>query len=431
MEIPLLLAAALVLSACAASAAVLPLDTPGMAVKVEAGEYIVRGRSVNVACAAQLPIAAPDRIEVRREEVVITDEPPGAYIGGTVLAKTLGPVDKFTRYPKAIDPASVRVYSAEPGGAIYQEGKDYTLDHDWGGLARVESGGIPKGARVCVDYDVLLQRVDLVQVSPASAAHIKRGSSAMACPEMPAPDAGFTALAYVYVPHRAAEITRESIYPVPAKNITWRDFARVSGRENLRHTIGLLKSKQRVTIVCWGDSVTAGGSSSSPDRCYVELFRSRLEAAYPDSPITLINAGIGGSNTDSRRAGFEKEVLAHRPDLITVEFVNDVGMTPERVRSNWAEFASRARRANPKVEFIFLTPHFMMPEWMASFDGSVAAMRKAAEENGAALGDTAKVWANLRAVGIPYETLLANGINHPNDLGHEFFAECLMRLAGP
>ena len=30
-----------------------------------------------------------------------------------------------------------------------------------------------------------------------------------------------------------------------------------------------------------------------------------------------------------------------------------------------------------------------------------------------------------------YEILLANGINHPNDLGHEFFAECLMRLVRP
>jgi lysophospholipase L1-like esterase len=431
MEILLLFATALVFVACSASAAVLPLDTPEMAIKVEAGEYIVRGRTVRVACAAQLPIAPPDRIEVRREEVVITDEPPQAYSGGTVLAKTLGPVDRFTRYPNAIDPASVRVYSPEPGGAAYAEAKDYTLDHTWGGLARVESGGIPKGARVCVDYDVFLQRVDLVQVSPAGAAHIKRGLSAMACPEMPAPDPGFTALAYAYVPHRAGAITGESVYPIPATGITWRDFAEVSGRGNLRHTLGLLKSRQPVTVVCWGDSVTAGGSSSSPDKCYVELFRSRLKAAYPGTPITLINAGIGGSNTDSRRAGFEKEVLAHKPDLITVEFINDVGMGPDRIKSNWAEFVSRARSANPKVEFIFLTPHFMMPEWMGSFGKSVAAMRNAAEENKAALGDAAKVWANLRAVGIPYETLLANGINHPNDLGHEFFAECLMRLAGP
>jgi hypothetical protein len=176
--------------------------------------------------------------------------------------------------------------------------------------------------------------------------------------------------------------------------------------------------------------VTAGGSSSSPDKCYVELFRSRLKAAYPDTPITLVNAGIGGSNTDSRRAGFEKEVLAHKPDLITVEFINDVGMGPDRITSNWAEFVARSRQANPKVEFIFLTPHFVMPEWMAGFDKSVAAMRKAAQTNGAALADTTNVWANLRGVGIPYETLLANGINHPDDLGHEFFAECLMRLMG-
>ena len=58
-------------------------------------------------------------------------------------------------------------------------------------------------------------------------------------------------------------------------------------------------------------------------------------------------------------------------------------------------------------------------------------MQEAAKENRAALGDTANIWAHLRSVGIAYETLLANGINHPNDLGHEFFAECLMRLMSP
>ncbi len=34
----------------------------------------------------------------------------------------------------------------------------------------------------------------------------------------------------------------------------------------------------------------------------------------------------------------------------------------------------------------------------------------------------------LQDLGIPYETLLRNGINHPDDRGHAFFADELMRV---
>ena len=117
-------------------AAVLPLEQPGMGVRVEAGDYTVMGRKVRVARSVEVRIAPPERVKVTGEEVVLGEERPSAYIGATVLAKTLGPVDRGTRYPKAIDPASVRVYSAGPDAAVYEEGKDYVLDHDWGGPRR-------------------------------------------------------------------------------------------------------------------------------------------------------------------------------------------------------------------------------------------------------------------------------------------------------
>jgi lysophospholipase L1-like esterase len=68
---------------------------------------------------------------------------------------------------------------------------------------------------------------------------------------------------------------------------------------------------------------------------------------------------------------------------------------------------------------------------MASFNVSVEAMRTAAADNKVALADVSHIWANLSSVGIAYETLLANGLNHPNDLGHEFFAASVMELLKP
>jgi len=422
---PLITLALVALCASASCAAVLPLDKPGMGIKVEAGKYVVRGKTVEVPAAVELAVEPASRVVATDEPHVLGDEPPATWHLGTALKHTLGPVDKGTRMPFAIDPGSVRVHAEDK---VYREGTDYFLDRDWGGMSRLPDGSIAAGQKVMVDYAAYLERVDVVQVSRDGAVSVKTGKAAPVCARAPRPDRGCTALANIYVPYRTAKIEAGNIYPMPEKDLTWRNFVKASGRENLSNTLGLLKAGKPVTVVCWGDSVTAGGSASSPEKTYVELFRTRLKKAWPNAEINLINAGIGGSSTDSRRAGFEKEVLDLNPDLITVEFVNDLGLPAERIAANYAEFIGRARARNPKVEFIVITPASILPAWMGNFPVFIPAVRKAAADNKVALADASNIWENLRTVGIPYMTLNANAINHPDDLGHEFFAACLMRL---
>jgi hypothetical protein len=55
-------------------------------------------------------------------------------------------------------------------------------------------------------------------------------------------------------------------------------------------------------------------------------------------------------------------------------------------------------------------------------------LRRFARENRVPLADASRRWEELETLGIPYETLLANGINHPNARGHELFVEELMRF---
>lgn len=425
------LCSVLLLAGVAASAAVMPLEKPSMAVIVEAGTYTVRGHAVKVASTVQLAVEPRSAVHVKAEEHILTEGDTGTWAGATSLNKVLGPVDTGTRLPNVLDADSVVVYSGAARDTVYVVDKDYKLDRVWGGLARVDGGAMPKGAKVLVDYTVCLQRIDTVQVSKNGVASIKKGTSAAVCAPDTEPDPGCTPLANVYVCYQTSAVTSSDIYPLSKQHLSWRDFVKTSGKENLAHTLGLLKAGSPVTVVCWGDSVTAGGSASSPDKCYVELFRARLKAAYPKSKITLINAGIGGSNTNSRHDGYDKEVLSYNPDLITVEFVNDIGMGPDTIKKNWAEFVSRARQKNPSVEFILITPHNVMPEWMTGFAKSADAMRQAAVDNNVALADANNVWMNLRTVGIPYLSLLANGINHPNDLGHDVFAVSIMELMNP
>lgn len=54
-------------------------------------------------------------------------------------------------------------------------------------------------------------------------------------------------------------------------------------------------------------------------------------------------------------------------------------------------------------------------------------LRDFAEKKHLALADASWRWENLAAEGIPYVTLLANSINHPDADGHKIFAEEVMK----
>src|SRR5688572_24409172 len=75
-------------------------------------------------------------------------------------------------------------------------------------------------------------------------------------------------------------------------------------------------------IVTLGDSITQGGAQPGG---YVWLLERYLKAAYPDTPIAVVNAGISGHKATDMQARFERDVLAAKPQLVTISVgVNDV-----------------------------------------------------------------------------------------------------------
>ena len=194
-----------------------------------------------------------------------------------------------------------------------------------------------------------------------------------------------------------------------------------------------LRGGRPVTVVCWGDSVTVGGDASTPAMGYVGRFETMLQQRFPNAKIRVVNAGIGGSSTRGRLKDLQKEVLDHKPDLVTLEFVNDMGIPEPELQRSYSEILRRVREAGAAL--ILITPHFTMPDWMKLPNGrgpdgrhAVAFLRRFAAEQKVPLADASRRWEQLEALGIPYETLLMNGINHPDDRGHLIFAEELMRL---
>ena len=81
---------------------------------------------------------------------------------------------------------------------------------------------------------------------------------------------------------------------------------------------------ETLTVGVLGGSITAGAACSEPDKRYHGVLLEYLRRHYPKSRFSLVNAGIGA--TDSIYGAFraERDLLSKRPDLVILEFaVND------------------------------------------------------------------------------------------------------------
>jgi lysophospholipase L1-like esterase len=332
--------------------------------------------------------------------------------------------------PGSYAAGSLRVDDPQHPEASYAAGRDYAMDETWGAFALANESRLKAGQQITAHYNMSMRRVDALVLDADGRPQLIRGTPSADCPEPPAVPDGILHLANVYRPFNAAIVEPQHVYVVTGARSDLSPIREAPGLESVRSK---LREGKNVTVVCWGDSVTACGEASTPAKCYVGLFEATLKERFPKARVQVINAGVGGSSTPGRLANFQKEVLDYHPDLVTLEFVNDMGLSEDQLQRNYSEILTRTKQAGAAL--VVLTPHFVMPSWMnlptsRGADGrpGVAFLRKFTRENGVPLADASRRWELLEKMGVPYETLLRNGINHPDDRGHRIFVEELMRF---
>ncbi len=399
----------------------------GMRLRVLPGKIDVGGRTVVVERETLLTFAPPRVIEVRNEVHTLSEEIPRGYGGGSGLRQCIG---RGAGIRNILVPDSLKVGpAAGSSGGPYVEGTDWRADRSWGRVGRIPGGGIGSADRVAIDYDISLMRLDTIAVDSSGEVVVARGAEDRLCPRPGTPDAFQRALCNVYLPYHCRELGADSVYPIgppfpsPTEQELKAKAALVPG------TWRKLLAGEELTIVFWGDSVTCGGDASSQEKAFPLSFTNWLRTQFPAARIRYVNAGTGGWNSNTKLPLFEKEVLAKRPDLVIIEFVNDMGLTKERVFSNYSEAVSRVRAIGG--ECIILTPHFTRPDWMGGGGRmrtketrpAVGFLKEFAEDNGVGLADASRRWEHLWVEGLPYLTLLQNAINHPDDRGHDLFVQ--------
>jgi uncharacterized Ntn-hydrolase superfamily protein/lysophospholipase L1-like esterase len=404
----------------------------GLRVKVGPGECLVAGRKVEVRQPVVLELDPVTIVTVRNEKCTLVAEKPQGWARGTRLEQCKS---RGTTLPGCLVPGSVVVKTA-PDGEPCRQGQDYLVDETWGMLGRVEGRRIGPDTEVYVDYAYSLMRLDTIQVSPQGEVSVRKGAEAKTCPHPAGADAGSLALANVFLHYNLTELTGLDVFPIgpPLAPPTAEELEKKA--ERVAKARAKLAGGGKLRIGFWGDSVTCGGDASRPETRFPDGFVLELRKRFPQAEIEFFNAGIGGSSTLGRLPNFHQDVIEKKPDLVIVEFVNDMGFSPSMMRDHYDRAIDQVRAIGGEV--ILITPHFTMPAmmgfenvWGEDHRAACQALREIADQKQVGLADAARVWGHLAKEGIPYTTLLYNGINHPDDRGHRIFIDQLLQFFEP
>lgn len=339
----------------------------------------------------------------------------------------------------ALLPASLVVKNA-PGraGTVLMRGRDYDLDPGWGTVWRLPGGNLPVGQRVWMDYTHVPQRLDSVVGTASGQVTLRGGTPHTAMPLPPPLADGEKRLANFYLPGPMNRLEPNHLFPILETLFPQPSCSGPSPAETcLPRTMAKLRSGEPLRILAWGDSVTEVGR-------YQPLVLEGLRIRFPKAKIQLLTEAWPGKSTVDYLAEppgseyhFEEKVLGAKPDLVISEFVNDASL--EENEAGIFERHGRLLAAFRKIgaEWIILTPHYVKPDWMGltsqrDIDEDprlyVRCLREFARANRIALADASRRYGRLWRQGIPFLTLMENGINHPNRNGHQIFADSLISL---
>ena len=393
---------------------------------------------------ATLSVKAPEATNVTDERYatlpVYNPKAPGWTRGARLTG--VRAFECTTRH--ALDPASVKIRSAAGADAtLFERGKDYEMDGEWGTLGRVAGGRIADQQPVVINYQYVKARLDSVVLTRAGELALRPGEPHIATP-LPATLAeGDIRVGNVYISgRRLAKLDAdclfpilEAAYPEPPKP------AQSAAEQLLPNALKKLRDGQRLKILAWGDSVTQGGFIAVDDRWQAQ-FVKRLKERFPKADIELVTQGWGGKNTSSflsappgHEHNYKEKVLGVRPDLIVSEFVNDAGLNPQQVEERYGNLLADFKAIG--AEWIILTPHYVYGEWMGlsrqrEIDDDprpyVKGLRAFTEQHKIALADAALRYGRLWRQGIPYISMMTNTLNHPDARGMALFADALIAL---
>jgi len=161
----------------------------------------------------------------------------------------------------------------------------------------------------------------------------------------------------ILVLHAAAQAVAADI-SAPSKSLTPVTAVECRPRGGLPNFFAKAKAGGDVRVAYLGGSITA-----APGWRVFSL--DRLKKDFPTATFSEINAAIGGTGSDLGAFRVGHDVIAHKPDLVFVEFaVNDGGAAPEQILATMEGIVRQILRANAATDicFVYTLSEPMLPD---------------------------------------------------------------------
>lgn len=192
----------------------------------------------------------------------------------------------------------------------------------------------------------------------------------------------------------------------------------------------LVEAKEPIRIVCIGDSITGVYYHSGSVRAYPEMLQIALQKLHPKASITVHNAGISGDTSKGGLARLERDVLTHKPHLVTIMFgMNDLARAPiADFVTHMKQIIKRCRDAGADV--VLCTQNSIVDSAirpatkLTEYSQTIRDLGKA-ESLGVA--DCHAAFEAVRAKDPLQWNLMLSDAIHPNMDGHKFFAETIAK----
>lgn len=190
-----------------------------------------------------------------------------------------------------------------------------------------------------------------------------------------------------------------------------------------------------VTVVCHGHSVPAGYFKTPIVQtfdAYPHLLHVAIKKQFPLAVVNVIVTAIGGEQSESGAARFERDVMSLRPDVVTIDYsLNDRGIGLDRAKVAWESMILAAKKGGAQV--ILLTP-----SWDLSANPEdpkdrlyqhAAQVRELAKKHGVGLADSLDAYIRAKKAGVDVNTLMSQ-VNHPSRAGHDLIVKELQPWFG-
>ncbi len=188
-----------------------------------------------------------------------------------------------------------------------------------------------------------------------------------------------------------------------------------------------------VNIVCHGHSVPAGYFATpfvNTFSAYPHLLHRMIKERFPFAVVNVLVTAIGGEESGSGAARFERDVLTHNPDVVTIDYgLNDRGIGLEKAKTAWEQMIDAALNRGKKV--ILLTPSWDNTYYLKNDDWYALEKHRdqiigLADAYSVGLADSFAAFEKHVQEESDLVAYLAH-VNHPTEKGHALIAQELAK----